>query len=227
MAAVNPHIEEGWKEALYKDFNSDYFSDLKHFLIREKSLYAVYPPGPDIFSAFDHTPFHKVKAVILGQDPYHGKGQANGLCFSVHRDVQKPPSLQNIFRELHDDLGCTIPDHGDLGKWAREGVLLLNAILTVRANQAGSHRNKGWEQFTDSAIQALAENRQHIVFILWGNYARAKAGMIDNEKHHIIESPHPSPFSADRGFFGSKPFSGTNDYLNSKGVDPIDWDLTE
>lgn len=226
MKKINPVIESSWLEALAEEFEKLYFSDLKDFLMEEKKKYRIYPPGSDIFAAFNHTPFHQVKVVILGQDPYHGPGQANGLCFSVNHGIRKPPSLQNIFKELHDDLGFPVPESGNLENWANEGVLLLNATLTVRAGQAGSHQNKGWEQFTDAAIRKLSENKDHLVFMLWGNYAIAKESLIDASRHYVLKSAHPSPFSADRGFFGSKPFSKTNDYLMEKNLRPVNWDLT-
>jgi uracil-DNA glycosylase len=225
MKKIDPAIETSWKEALSEEFQSDYFSRLKDFLISEKKNYRIYPPGSDIFSAFNHTPFENVKVVILGQDPYHGKGQANGLCFSVNDGIKKPPSLQNILKELNTDLGIPFPESGNLEKWAKQGILLLNATLTVRAAQAGSHQNKGWELFTDSIIRKLSAEKENLVFILWGNYARAKKSMINTEKHFIVESPHPSPFSAHSGFFGSRPFSKTNDYLAQVGKSPIDWSL--
>jgi uracil-DNA glycosylase len=220
---INPRIESSWKDVLQDEFNADYFFDLKQFILLEKKRYTIYPPVDLIFSAFDQTPFDKVKVVILGQDPYHGKGQAHGLCFSVPDGMVKPPSLKNIFKELNNDLGLPIPDHGNLEAWAQKGVLLLNATLTVRANQAGSHQNKGWEIFTDAAIQALSEKRENIVFILWGNYARAKLKLIDQNKHFILEAPHPSPFSAERGFFGCKHFSKTNKLLRDVGLEEVDW----
>jgi uracil-DNA glycosylase len=225
MEKVKPVIETSWKRELSEEFDSEYFFKLKEFLIFEKQKFVIYPPASDIFAAFNYTPFDDVKVVILGQDPYHGQGQANGLCFSVNDNIKKPPSLQNIFKELQNDLGYTISETGNLEKWARQGVLLLNATLTVRARQAGSHQNRGWEQFTDSVIQRLSENREFLVFILWGNYARAKKSLIDTSKHFIVESPHPSPFSANSGFFGSRPFSKTNNYLLSKGIEPVDWSL--
>jgi uracil-DNA glycosylase len=224
MKPINPVIESSWLEALAEEFEKLYFSDLKDFLMEEKKKYRIYPPGSDIFAAFDHTPFHQVKVVILGQDPYHGPGQANGLCFSVNHGIRKPPSLQNIFKELHDDLGIPIPETGNLENWANEGVLLLNAVLTVRAGQAGSHQNKGWEQFTDAAIRKLSENKDHLVFMLWGNYAIAKESLIDTTRHCVLKSAHPSPFSAERGFFGSKPFSKANDYLTEKSIKPVNWE---
>ena len=225
MNKINPAIENSWKQELTDEFQSDYFVKLKSFLIEEKKKYQIYPPGSDIFAAFNYTTFDNVKVVIIGQDPYHGIGQANGLCFSVKDGIRKPPSLQNIFKELNNDLGYNIPDNGNLEKWARQGVLLLNATLTVRASQAGSHQNKGWESFTDATIQKLSDKKQNLVFILWGNFAQAKQILIDTSKHFIIKSPHPSPFSADRGFFGSKPFSKTNEYLKETGQKLIDWRL--
>ncbi len=225
MEKINPAIDKTWKSELYNEFNSEYFFNLKKFLITEKKKYTIYPTGSDIFSAFNYTPFDKVKVIILGQDPYHGPNQANGLCFSVNDGIRQPPSLQNIFKEMKNDLGIEIPESGNLEKWAKQGVLLLNATLTVRAGQAGSHQNRGWEQFTDAAIKKLSEKRENLVFILWGNYARAKKNLIDTGKHFIIESPHPSPFSAYNGFFGSKPFSRTNEYLIKKGIIPVDWRL--
>ncbi len=224
-AEINPQIEETWKNVLNKEFQKEYFIKLKQFLIEEKKRYMVYPPGSQIFAAFNQTPFNKVKVVILGQDPYHGQGQAHGLCFSVPKGVPMPPSLQNIFKELNSDLGLPIPTHGNLKKWAGQGVLLLNATLTVRANQAGSHQNKGWEIFTDATIRSLSDQRKGLVFMLWGNYAQAKASIIDSRKHFILTAPHPSPLSASRGFFGCKHFSKTNRLLLSVGKEPIDWSL--
>lgn len=222
---VNPQIEESWKTVLMDEFRKDYFVKLKEFLVEEKKHYTVYPPGSQIFSAFNLTPFHGVKVVLLGQDPYHGPGQAHGLCFSVPVGIPKPPSLINIFKELNDDLGIPTPSHGNLEKWAKQGVLLLNATLTVRANQAGSHQRQGWETFTDAAIMALSEKRTGLVFILWGAYAQAKAQIIDKSKHHILMGPHPSPLSVHRGFFGCKHFSKTNQLLTAMGKEPIDWSL--
>ena len=223
-------IEPSWKEVLESEFGKEYFAALTAFVKDEYKKGAVYPPPKNIFRAFDLCPFDKVKVVILGQDPYHGVGQANGLCFAVGDGVTLPPSLQNIYKELESDLGPTSPEaskgtakKGDLERWAKQGVLLLNATLTVRANTAGSHQNKGWEEFTDEAIKALSEQREHLVFILWGNYAKAKGAHIDRSKHCVIESPHPSPFAAHSGFFGSKPFSKANAYLKSTGQIPIDW----
>ena len=225
MSPINPQIEESWKLVLSDEFNAPYFSDLKDFLITEKSKYVVYPPGKFIFNAFKHTPFDKVKVVIIGQDPYHGKGQAHGLCFSVPSGIAQPPSLVNIFKELHQDLELPIPRHGNLEKWADRGVLLLNATLTVRANQAGSHQNKGWETFTDSVIRKISESRTGIVFLLWGRYAQAKETLIDTGKHYVLKAAHPSPFSAFNGFFGCRHFSKTNDILVHNGLEPIDWSL--
>ena len=222
---IHPKINESWYKVLAPEFEKDYFIQLKQFLVEEKKHYAIYPPGSMIFNAFNFTPFDEVKVVLLGQDPYHGAGQAHGLCFSVAEGVKPPPSLVNIFKELNDDLGVPISSHGNLEKWARQGVLLLNATLTVRANQAGSHQQKGWEQFTDTAIKSLSDLRYGLVFILWGNYAQAKETLIDSSKHLILKAPHPSPFSANRGFFGCKHFSKTNKFLAEKGKEPIDWSL--
>jgi uracil-DNA glycosylase len=225
MASVNPAIEESWKQRLADEFSASYFAQLKAFLVEEKRRHKVYPPGSQIFNAFNFTPFEKVKVVILGQDPYHGPGQAHGLCFSVPDGIRQPPSLQNIFKEINQDLGIPVPANGNLEKWAKQGVLLLNATLTVRARQAGSHQNKGWEEFTDSAIRKLSEEREHLVFLLWGNYAIAKQELIDESKHLILKSPHPSPFSANRGFFGNMHFSKTNHYLRENGIGEIDWQI--
>jgi uracil-DNA glycosylase len=225
MNKINVAIEESWKNLLFNEFQSDYFNKLKEFLVEEKKLYKIYPPGNKIFAAFEHTPFDDVKVVILGQDPYHGEKQANGLCFSVSDGIKQPPSLVNIFKEIESDLGLKMSDSGNLEKWAKQGVLLLNATLTVRANQAGSHQNKGWELFTDNVIRLLSENKKELVFILWGSYAQAKAKIIDVSKHHILKSVHPSPLSVYRGFFGCKHFSKTNEILKSLGKEPINWQL--
>lgn len=222
---INPKIDESWKTVLEDEFNKPYFQELKSFLVAEKSKYTVYPPGSRIFAAFDVTPFDNVKVVILGQDPYHGAGQAHGLCFSVPKGVQKPPSLLNICKELNTDLGIPIAKHGNLEKWAKQGVLLLNATLTVRANMAGSHQNRGWETFTNAAIEKLSEQKSGLIFILWGAYAQAKEQIIDTSKHHILKAPHPSPLSVHRGFFGCKHFSKTNELLVKQGKTPIDWDF--
>ncbi|MCQ2305360.1 MAG: uracil-DNA glycosylase [Bacteroidales bacterium] len=225
MEIRKPDIDESWYKVLREQFEAPYFADLKSFLVEEKQHYAVYPPGRLIFNAFNLTPFDKVKVVILGQDPYHGPGQAHGLSFSVPDGVQFPPSLLNIFKELNNDLGIPMAHSGNLEKWAREGVLLLNASLTVRAGQAASHSRHGWEAFTDAAIRALSEEREHLVFILWGNYAIAKRALIDPFKHLILTSVHPSPLSASRGFFGCHHFSKTNNYLIEHNIEPIDWKL--
>ena len=224
MASVQPRIHESWKAVLNDQFEADYFGKLKDFLLEEKKQsLPIYPPGPLIFNAFDQTPFYKVKVVILGQDPYHGPGQAHGLCFSVPKGIKPPPSLVNIFKELENDLAIIPPAHGNLESWAKQGVMLLNATLTVRANQAGSHQNKGWEIFTDSVIRKISEQKQNVVFILWGNYARAKKSLIDNSKHFILEAAHPSPFSAYNGFFGCKHFSKTNEWLRLHNIPEVDW----
>ncbi len=226
MSDIKPQIHESWKELLKSEFQAPYFSELKDFLVQEKKHHTIYPKGTDIFRAFNSTPFDSVKVVILGQDPYHGFGQAHGLCFSVPEGISFPPSLNNIFKEYKDDLGYEIPRSGNLEHWAKEGVLLLNATLTVRVNQAGSHQRKGWEQFTDAVIKHISEKSNNIVFILWGNYAQQKGRWIDTKKHHIIKAVHPSPLSANRGgFFGTKPFSKTNAFLESKGIEPINWKL--
>lgn len=216
-------IEPSWKEALKEEFDKSYFKNLVEFVRSEYQSQKVYPPGKLIFSALDHTPFDKVKVVLIGQDPYHGVGQAHGLSFSVPQGITQPPSLKNIFKELNTDLGIPIAKSGNLERWADQGVLLLNATLTVRASQAGSHQKKGWEEFTDAAIRKLSEEKENLVFILWGAYAQKKGSIIDMEKHFIIKSPHPSPFSAYNGFFGSKPFSKTNSYLKSLGKEEIIW----
>ena len=225
MTSVNPKIEPSWLEVLRPQFEAPYFAQLKEFLIAERQQYVCYPKGSDIFAAFDRTPFEKVKVVILGQDPYHEPGQANGLCFSVPQGVQVPPSLMNIIKEINHDLGLRLPlTNGDLTRWAEQGVLLLNSTLTVRAHQAGSHQHHGWEEFTDAAIQALNQYRQGIVFLLWGNFAISKAQFIDRTKHHVLTAPHPSPLSAHRGFFNCRHFSKCNNILISEGQVPIHWD---
>lgn len=226
MTAVRkPDIEEQWYKALKDEFEASYFADIKSFLIEEKKQHIVFPPSSLIFNAFNLTPFDDVKVVILGQDPYHNVGQAHGLAFSVPDNIQKPPSLINIFKELNQDLGLPIPTHGNLERWAKEGVLLLNASLTVRAHMAASHAKIGWQQFTDAAIKALSDKKQNLVFILWGNYAIAKENLIDHDKHLILKTVHPSPLSASRGFFGCKHFSKTNEYLIKNNIKPIDWSL--
>lgn len=217
-------IDASWKNHLEGEFEKSYFKELTSFVKNEYRSATIYPPPKNIFRAFDLCPFEQVKVVILGQDPYHGARQANGLSFAVEDGVRPPPSLQNIFKEIESDLGKPlVHTGGDLSRWARQGVLLLNATLTVRGGLAGSHQGKGWEQFTDAAIRALSQEREHLVFILWGNYARQKGASIDRAKHLIIESAHPSPFSANNGFFGSKPFSKANEYLKEHGKTPIDW----
>lgn len=216
-------IEAGWKSILAEEFNSEYFKNLSEFVRSEYRSKTIYPPGRLIFNAFDSCPFDQLKVVILGQDPYHGPGQAHGLCFSVNDGVPFPPSLKNIFKELQNDVGKPIPESGNLSHWAQQGVLLLNATLTVRAHQAGSHQKKGWEQFTDTVIRKISDNKEHVVFILWGNYAISKRKLIDPEKHLLLTSVHPSPLSASRGFFGNHHFSRANEYLASHGQEPIEW----
>ena len=225
MEQINPNIEESWKEVLSGEFRSPYFSQLKDFLVEEKKRFRVFPPGALIFNAFNHTPFEKVKVVILGQDPYHGFGQAHGLCFSVPEGVAKPPSLVNIFKEIHSDLGIPVPSQGTLIKWADQGVLLINATLTVRENKAGSHQRRGWEQFTDAAIKALSARREGLIFLLWGKFAIAKRELIEPSRHFIMTAPHPSPLSASRGFLGCRHFSQVNTLLKQMGKEEIDWSL--
>lgn len=226
MDKTEPKIEAEWLDVLRPEFEKPYFNQLKSFLLEEKKLYRIYPPGNRIFAAFDYTPFSKVKVVILGQDPYHGDGQAHGLCFSVPDGIALPPSLVNIYKELATDLGITLPKSGNLEKWAKQGVLLLNATLTVRANQAGSHQRQGWENFTDEVIRQLSARQSGLVFILWGSYAQAKESLIDTSKHFILKAVHPSPLSVYRGFFGCRHFSKTNELLVSAGKEPVDWNLS-
>jgi len=216
-------IEQSWKERLASEFEKPYFCTLTDFVRQEYAVRQIYPKGSLIFNAFDKTPFDKVKVVILGQDPYHEPGQAHGLCFSVNDGVALPPSLQNIYKELEDDLGVAPKTSGNLERWAEQGVLLLNATLTVRAHQAGSHQQKGWEEFTDAVVHRIAEEKEHVVFILWGSYAQQKGAFIDPFRHKLLKSAHPSPLSAYRGFFGSKPFSKTNQYLIQTGQTPVEW----
>jgi len=223
MERIDPVMETSWKAALEAEFEKAYVPALRTFLVEEQKKYRIFPPGSLIFNAFNQTPFHRVRVVLLGQDPYHGAGQAHGLCFSVPKGVPKPPSLVNIFKELRSDTGIPEPSHGDLTAWAGQGVLLLNATLTVRENQAGSHQNRGWEQFTDAAIRRLSDERSGLVFILWGNYAIAKRSLIDTSKHHILTAVHPSPLSAHRGFFGCRHFSQTNQLLRKGGMGEVDW----
>ena len=220
-------LEPSWLKVLHEEFDKDYMIKLKQFLKQEKDAgYKIYPKGTDIFNAFKKTPFDELKVVIIGQDPYHGVNQAHGLSFSVQKGIITPPSLKNIYKELVTDIpGFVIPNHGDLTEWAEQGVLLLNATLTVRDSSPASHQKKGWEEFTNTVIKTISDKKEGIVFILWGSFAQAKAELIDQKKHFIIKSPHPSPFSADRGFFGSKPFSKTNEILLKEGKKPIDWQI--
>lgn len=216
-------IEESWKRELAEEWEKDYFVRLTQFVREEYATKQIFPPGRQIFAAFNSTPFHEVKVAILGQDPYHDVGQANGLCFSVNDGIQFPPSLRNIFKEIESDIGTPVPQSGDLSRWAKQGVLLLNATLTVEAHRAGSHQRHGWEQFTDSVIAHLAEHRDNLVFILWGSYAIGKGAFIDRNRHLVLTSVHPSPLSAHRGFFGNHHFSRTNQYLIEHGKTPIEW----
>ena len=220
---MNVQIEDSWKQRLQTEFDKPYFEALTSFVREEYSKGRCYPPGKLIFNAFNLCPFDQVKVVLIGQDPYHEPGQAMGLCFSVNEGIMFPPSLQNIFKEIADDIGTPIPKSGDLTRWAKQGVMLLNATLTVREHQAGSHQGKGWETFTDAVIQTLAREREHLVFILWGSYAQKKGAFIDRSKHLVLTSAHPSPLSAYRGFFGNKHFSKANAYLQANGIEPIHW----
>lgn len=223
---IRPNIGGGWHSALSGAFNSPGFTRLKEFLLAEKRSHLVHPKGSEIFNAFELTPIDRVKVVILGQDPYHGPGQAHGLCFSVPKGIPSPPSLVNIFNELARDLGISRPAHGDLSSWARQGVLLLNATLTVRANEAASHQGKGWEEFTDQVIKDLNKRHQGLIFLLWGRSAQAKSALIDPTRHYLLKAPHPSPLSAHRGFIGCGHFSKVNELLLAQGKEPIDWDLS-
>jgi len=225
MAIIEPKIEGSWRTLLSDEFQQPYFNELKKFLLEEKKNHTVFPPGDQIFNAFNLTPFQAVKVVILGQDPYHGRGQAHGLCFSVNTGIAFPPSLVNIFKEIKSDLGYMPPATGELSAWAKQGVLLINTVLTVRENTPESHKNKGWEKFTDRVITLISEQKEQVVFILWGNNAKVKTQLIDTSKHCILTAAHPSPLSATRGFFGCKHFSKTNEYLISKNIQPIDWQL--
>lgn len=220
---MDVNIAETWKRKLATEFEKEYFLELVTFVKSEYESFKVFPKGKQIFNAFDHCSFDDLKVVIIGQDPYHGEGQANGLCFSVNDGVKKPPSLVNIFKEIKDDLGKEIPISGNLERWAAQGVLLLNATLTVRAQSPGSHQKKGWELFTDAVIKTISDKKEGIVFLLWGAYAQNKGEIIDATKHNILSSAHPSPFAAHRGFFGNKHFSKTNAWLETKGLEPIDW----
>jgi len=216
-------IEESWKHYLAEEFEKPYFLALTNFVRQEYATRQIFPPGRLIFQAFDRSPFGLTKVIILGQDPYHGIGQAHGLCFSVPEGIDQPPSLQNIFKEISQDMGIQPSTNGNLTRWAEQGVLLLNATLTVQANRAGSHQNKGWEQFTDKVIRVLAEEKEHLVFLLWGSFAQKKGEFIDRNKHLVLSSPHPSPLSSYRGFFGNRHFSKTNQYLEMHGIKPIQW----
>ena len=216
-------LKNDWKEALEIEFEKPYYKELRQFLVQEYKTQQVFPPMHDIFNALHYTPLSKVKVMILGQDPYHDVNQAHGLCFSVLPGRQPPPSLQNIYKELQEDLGCPVPNHGYLKKWADQGVLLLNTVLTVRAHQANSHQNKGWEHFTDAVIEAVNRQQRPVVYLLWGKPAQNKKPMLTNPSHLILQAPHPSPLSASRGFFGSRPFSRANDFLEKNGAEPIDW----
>jgi len=218
-------ISNDWREALSEEFKKPYYKTLYEKVVEEYKTHPIFPPSDDIFNAFNYTPLSDVKCVIIGQDPYHNVGQAHGLCFSVKPDVAIPPSLVNIYKELHDDLGCDIPNNGYLKKWADQGVLMLNTVLTVRAHQANSHQGIGWEKFTDAAIRILNEQDRPIVYLLWGAPAQKKAAKVDNPKHLLLKAPHPSPLSAYRGFFGCKHFSQANEFLIKNGIEPIDWQI--
>jgi len=221
---MNVRIDQSWKKVLNAEFEKDYFKNLIQYVKKEYTEYKCFPPGSEIFAAFDHSTFDNTRVVILGQDPYHGVGQANGLCFSVRDNIQIPPSLINIFKEIETDLNKPAPSNGNLERWADQGVLLLNATLSVRAHQAGSHQNKGWEVFTDEVIRLISQEKDNVVFMLWGGYAKKKSKLIDSSKHLILTSGHPSPLSANRGYwFGNKHFSKANEYLQSKGKNPINW----
>lgn len=228
MSPEQVKLEPSWKQHLLPQFQADYMQQLRQFLVQQKQAgKVIYPKGEEYFNAFNLTPFDQVKVVIIGQDPYHGPGQAHGLCFSVQQGVAFPPSLQNIFKEIHADLGLPIPRNGCLTHWAEQGVLLLNAVLTVEQSKAAAHQGKGWEQFTDAAIKELNDQREGIVFLLWGSYAQKKGQIIDPKKHCVLKAPHPSPLSAHRGFFGCRHFSKANQYLESIGQTPIDWTVPE
>ena len=222
---MSPQLEESWLAVLKEEFNQPYMKKLRAFLVKERASYTVYPKGSEYFAAFAATPLHKVRVLILGQDPYHGPNQAHGLSFSVRKGIPVPPSLANIHKELNRDLGIAIPKHGNLSAWAKEGVLLLNTVLTVRRGKPASHSKQGWEQFTDAAIRAVSTHCQHVVFILWGSKAKAKSSLINTQKHTIISSTHPSPYSAEYGFVGSCPFSKCNRYFEQNGLPPINWTL--
>jgi uracil-DNA glycosylase len=225
MNEIDPDIDESWKTELKEEFEKPYFGRLRAYLVNEKKKHTIYPPGKYIFNAFNKTPFNDVKVIILGQDPYHGPGQAHGLSFSVPSGIKTPPSLVNIFKEISEDLNLPTPSHGNLESWAAQGVLLLNSTLTVRANLAGSHQRKGWENFTDAIIKRLSDRRENLVFLLWGRFSQNKSVLIDEKKHLILQAPHPSPLSAYTGFFGCRHFSKTNEFLLKKEKDAIDWTL--
>ena len=225
LEVKTPKIDQSWLTELKTDFESNYFKELKLFLLEEKKKQTIYPKGEDIFNAYNLTPFNLVKVVIIGQDPYHGENQAHGLCFSVKKGVKPPPSLKNIYKELKTDVNFTEPNHGELTQWAKQGVFLLNATLTVRKSQPGSHQKKGWETFTNETIKAISNKKKGVVFLLWGRFAQEKENLIDAKKHHILKAAHPSPFSAYNGFFGCKHFSKTNSLLQSQNLTPINWNL--
>lgn len=225
MSDVKPKIHHSWLSRLQKEFNAPYFRELLFFISKEKREFEIYPQEEFTFEAFNQTPFDQLKVVIIGQDPYHGPDQAHGLSFSVQNGIKQPPSLKNIFKELESDLNISAPSSGNLTKWAQEGVLLLNATLTVRAKTPGSHQKKGWELFTDAVIKEISNEKENVVFILWGKYAQDKGSKINQQKHLVLTSPHPSPFAARKGFFGSKPFSKTNSFLQSKGIKTVDWKI--
>jgi uracil-DNA glycosylase len=224
---MKPTLPGGWQPLLKGEMEKPYYVRLRAFVDEERRTHVIYPPQEEVFTAFCLTPFAQARVLILGQDPYHGPGQAHGLAFSVRPGVRPPPSLVNVFKELRDDLGCSVPNNGYLEPWARQGVMLLNAVLTVRAGEPNSHKGKGWETFTDAVIRLLAEREEPVVFVLWGGYAAKKAQLIDRTRHRIVQSAHPSPLSARRGFFGSRPFSQINRYLQSFGTDPIDWQIPD
>ena len=225
LEVKTPKIDQSWLTELKTEFESNYFKKLKLFLLEEKKKQTIYPKGEDIFNAYNLTPFNLVKVVIIGQDPYHGENQAHGLCFSVKKGVKPPPSLKNIYKELKTDVNFTEPNHGELTQWAKQGVFLLNATLTVRKSQPGSHQKKGWETFTNETIKAISNKKKGVVFLLWGRFAQEKENLIDAKKHHILKAAHPSPFSAYNGFFGCKHFSKTNSLLQSQNLTPINWNL--
>jgi uracil-DNA glycosylase len=224
---MQPQLSPSWQPLLANEFDKPYFQQLQNFLAEERHNHTVYPPGPEVFSAFQLTPYNEVNVLLLGQDPYHDDNQAHGLCFSVRPGIKPPPSLKNIFKELRDDLGCRVPNNGYLVPWAKQGILLLNAVLTVRAHEPNSHKNKGWETFTDTVIRAVNAKNSSVVFVLWGSYAQKKRALIDTTRHTIVEGVHPSPLSAKRGFFGSKPFSTINAALRAYGKPEIDWQLPD